>query len=134
MSTQVWEQEFSRIDHNLETWLTDECGVTATPQRLSWARDFIEHQAPVAIQNMARAIITGTSGADYLQRVTGILQKEIPIHLLAGEKSNPGWDVPMLVRDAAASYTIIPTTGHLMMLENPVAFCQAVEKIVTSTE
>ncbi|MCH7885796.1 MAG: alpha/beta hydrolase, partial [Planctomycetes bacterium] len=45
-------------------------------------------------------------------------------------RSAHGWDVPPLVRDAARSYTEIGEAGHLMMMEQPDAYCRAVEACI----
>ncbi len=52
------------------------------------------------------------------------------MHLVAGERSAADWDVPDFVRRAARSYTEQPGAGHLMMLEDPDAFCQIVNEIM----
>jgi lipase len=46
----------------------------------------------------------------------------MPVHLLAGERSRAAWDVPPWALAAARSYTELPGTGHLMMLEEPELF------------
>ena len=52
------------------------------------------------------------------------------MHWVAGERSAADWDVPDFVRRAARSYTVQPGAGHLMMLEDPDAFCQIVNEIM----
>jgi lipase len=42
---------------------------------------------------------------------------QVPVHLVAGARSRPGWDVPDWAVDAAASYTEIPDAGPMVMLE-----------------
>lgn len=41
------------------------------------------------------------------------------VHLVAGERSAGGWDVPDWAKTAAASDTVVPGVGHMMMLEEP---------------
>ncbi len=58
-------------------------------------------------------------------------KNKTPIHLVAGEYSKEGWDVPNNVRKATIQfYTHRPRVGHIMMLENPDEFCEIVKSIV----
>ncbi|QXH43900.1 alpha/beta hydrolase [Pseudomonas xanthosomatis] len=53
-----------------------------------------------------------------------------PVHLLAGEHSRSGWDVPHWAAQQAASVTVLPGVGHLMMLEDPQGFAQALARLL----
>ena len=52
--------------------------------------------------------------------------------LIAGARAAEDWGIPDFVRDAGRSYTEIAHTGHLMMLEEPAAFCRTVDAIIAS--
>ena len=82
---------------------------------------------------MSNAIVEETLTPAYLDLVRRVVDRGVPIHLIAGERSAKEWDVPGFVRAAARSYTKIPATGHVMMLENPDAFCDAVNAILTTS-
>jgi len=64
--------------------------------------------------------------------VRRVVESGMAIHLIAGERSAKAWDAPDFVRAAACSYTEIADAGHLMMLEQPAAFCRVVDSILTS--
>jgi pimeloyl-ACP methyl ester carboxylesterase len=75
---------------------------------------------------MACSVVDITAGPEYLQEVRAILERGTPLHLLAGERSVGDWDVPDFVRRAAATSTVLPRVGHMMMLEDPEALLHAI--------
>jgi pimeloyl-ACP methyl ester carboxylesterase len=81
---------------------------------------------------MAKAIMKETGDPGYLDVGRRVIEREVPIHLIAGARSAEDWGIPDFVRDAARSYTEIAHTGHLMMLEEPAAFCGTVDAILAS--
>ncbi len=110
-------------------WLRG-CGIECTAERTAWAASILEHQPASTVHAMSVALTAETGHDDYLQLVGRVLNRGVPLHLVAGERSAGDWDVPASVRRAAVSYTEIPDAGHLMMLEQPDAFCGIVEGIV----
>ncbi|PTA86908.1 alpha/beta hydrolase, partial [Kosakonia sp. H7A] len=74
---------------------------------------------------MARSVVEVTSRAAYLEQLHGLMH-EMPVHLLAGERTREGWDVPDWAIATAASFVELPDMGHLMMLEDGAAFAAAV--------
>ena len=78
---------------------------------------------------MSSAIVRETASPAYRDCVRRVVERICPVHLVAGEQSAADWDVPDFVRRAARSYTEQPGAGHLMMLEDPDAFCQIVNEI-----
>jgi pimeloyl-ACP methyl ester carboxylesterase len=101
-----------------------------TPWALSVARDLLNHQPASTVRAQARAAVAATSKPDYLERVGAILDKGIPLHLIAGERARKGWSVPDWVVRRAGGMTEIAGTGHLMMLEAPDAFATAIMRNV----
>jgi lipase len=71
---------------------------------------------------MAESVIETTSQPSYLEDVDVVLDSGIPVHLFAGECSRAGWHVPEFVIRRAASMTVQPGVGHMMMLEAPEEF------------
>jgi pimeloyl-ACP methyl ester carboxylesterase len=47
-----------------------------------------------------------------------------------GNFTRNAWDVPEFVLRRAASMTIQPAAGHLMMLEDPAAFLKIISRLV----
>jgi lipase len=54
----------------------------------------------------------------------------MPVHLIAGERSRDGWDVPPWARDQAASFDVVQGVGHLMMLEDGDGFGRLLVRII----
>ena len=79
---------------------------------------------------MSRSLVDETFPPEYDAAVRRVIAQGVELHLIAGEKSAVSWNVPAFVRDAAASYHTIDRAGHLMMLEEPAAFCEAIHHSV----
>ena len=102
-------------------WLV-QAGIRPTPQRVRLAERGLRAQPAMTLLAMSRSVVTVTAQPEYLNRVRVILESGTPFHLVAGENSRAGWDVPEYVLRAAASLTVQPGVGHMMMLEEPEAF------------
>lgn len=101
-------------------WLR-EGGVQPTEEHVRAATEALAYQPSTTIQAMARVVVEYTGKPTY-ERLLKEVFARTPVHLVAGARSRAGWDVPQWALDAAASYTEIPDTGHLVMLESPEAF------------
>jgi len=75
-------------------------------------------------------VIETTSQPAYLEDVNAVLDSGIPMHLFAGERSRGGWHVPESVLRRAASLTVQPGVGHVMMLEAPEEFLGLVARLL----
>ena len=106
-------------------------GVAPTPERLDWIRQILTNQPARTVYSMAQAIMTETRESQYLPIVRRIMERGVPLHLVAGERSAKIWGVPGFVRQKARSYTEIADAGHLMMLEKPEEFCRAIDAVLT---
>lgn len=124
------ESVFARHRADLNGWLAS-VEVPANSWTRTVARSWLDNQPASTIRAQARAVVEATGAPDYLQAVRDLLSSGIPLHLVAGERSQSGWDVADWVRSQAASYTAIAGTGHLMMLEDPEAFGAALTKLLT---
>jgi hypothetical protein len=62
--------------------------------------------------------------------VHAVLDSGIPMHLFAGERSPTGWRMPESVLCRAASMTVQPGVGHIMMLEAPEEFLGLVANLI----
>jgi lipase len=110
-------------------WLT-RAGIESTSERIAIVDRGLHAQPATTVKAMAQSVIETTSRAHYLEIVNTVLESGVPMHLLAGERSRKGWHVPETVLRRAASMTIQPGVGHMMMLEAPDEFLGCVAKLV----
>ncbi|MCZ4279200.1 alpha/beta hydrolase [Kiloniella laminariae] len=108
-----------------DNWLTGS-GVEITDWTSALARAWLDNQPASTIQAEARAVVQATDDPEYLEIIKELMISDLPFGLIAGENSAAGWDVPKWVREMATQDIVIPDTGHLMMLQDPEAFAQAV--------
>jgi len=113
-----------------EGWLKG-IGIVPNPERIALAGNGLNAQPAATIQAMARSVVEVTSESSYLDRVRKILERKIPFHLVAGEHSREGWDVPEFVLQQAASFTVQPGVGHLMMLEDAKGFLNIIQELTS---
>ncbi|MCW3478443.1 alpha/beta hydrolase [Neisseriaceae bacterium JH1-16] len=111
-----------------EAWLA-RAGVEATPASLTEARRWLACQGGATVQAMGRAVVDATGGQEYLATLRRVFERT-PVHLVAGERSRAGWDVPDWALTAAASVTVLSNVGHMMMLEDPDGFGRAVAALL----
>ena len=126
-----WATEYERMQQDVGGWLTC-CGVEPTTRRVEWAGMILAHQPPATVYRMSRALVEETQRPEFLQTVGRVIDRGLPVHLLAGEKSAAAWDVPDFVRRTAASYAEQPAVGHLMMLEDPDTFGRLVDRCLAA--
>jgi hypothetical protein len=74
-------------------------------------------------------VVDVTGRADYLPLIESVF-RSTPIHLVAGERSRSGWDVPDWALASAASMTILPGRGHMMTIEDASEFGTALTRIL----
>jgi pimeloyl-ACP methyl ester carboxylesterase len=128
-----WAAEYGAMEDDPAAWL-ERSSIEASDQRVAWAQDILENQPYTTIQAMARSVIEVTGQPSYLEGVRRVLGTGVPLYLLGGELSAAGWDIPEWVLALACKSLVQPKAGHLMMLEDPAAFCGIVEKIVHGHE
>lgn len=134
-SQTVATQPLSDINTMLEqdragpiTWLLHR-NIEPDTRRIRLALRYLEQQPADTVQAMARAVVECTRDPGYL-RMIGHVLASMPLHLVAGESSRADWHVPAWVCAAARSQTVIPNTGHLMMLEEPIGFGVAIGRLL----
>jgi len=106
-------------------WLAPQ-EIEPTPRAVAWAMEALDAQSARPMRSMARSVVDITARPEYLREVRAILERGTPFHLLAGERSAGGWDVPDFVRGAAATSAVLPGVGHMMMLEDPEGLLNAI--------
>jgi pimeloyl-ACP methyl ester carboxylesterase len=119
------EAEISTFRADVAGWIA-KAGVPPTTWAIETARRWLEHQSASTLRSQARAAVAATGSARFLEAVEYLLDTGVSLHLVAGANSRQAWSVPEWVVARAASYTLIPNTGHLMMLESPERFATAV--------
>ena len=102
-------------------WLSRN-GIEPTAERVATASKGFSAQPASTLQAIARSVVEVTAKPGSLDTVRQILDRGTAIHLVAGERSRKGWDIPGFVAARAASMTVQPAVGHMMMLEDPAGF------------
>ncbi|CRI57871.1 alpha/beta fold hydrolase [Pseudomonas sp. CCOS 191] len=109
-------------------WLA-RSGIMANASCLTLAGQWLAHQPASTLQAMARSVVAVTGVPGYLDGLRRLFATK-PVHLFAGEHSRAGWDVPSWAEEQAASFTVLPRVGHLMMLEDPQGFASAIARLL----
>jgi pimeloyl-ACP methyl ester carboxylesterase len=135
-SGKIAEMEAAEAEALLESyrenpagWLSRN-GIEPSAERVAAATLGLRSQPASTVQAMARSVVETTARTQYLDDVREILDRGTPFHLVAGERSRDGWDVPDFVAARASSMTIQPGVGHMMMLENPAEFFGIIARLV----
>ncbi|PVE23215.1 alpha/beta hydrolase [Microvirga sp. KLBC 81] len=110
-------------------WLA-RSGVPSEPRTLASASLLLSNQPGTTVQRTARSVVEVTGRPEYEAAVKAVAEGPVPFHLLAGERSRTGWDVPPWAIARAASETVLPGTGHLMMMEQPDGFVSTLLRII----
>lgn len=126
MSATDAEAMMTGFQDDLAAWLA-RSGIQADPCHLATAKTLLWNQPASTVQATARSVVEITGKPDYLRTVQAVFAGKIPVHLLAGERSVAGWNVPEWAREQAETKIIIPG-GHLMMFEAQERFVIAVLK------
>lgn len=110
-------------------WLAG-ADVADTPEHSRIATQWLLNQPASTIKAQAAAVVAETAKPDYLKRFDRLVKNNTPIHLMAGEKSMSGWDLPDNIASLSSGVSNIENCGHLMMLEDPKQFAAAVCKAI----
>ncbi len=124
MTPQAADEMLLDIRQDPVGWLAGS-GVAGAEQHAELAMRLLDDQPASTIRAMARSVVEITGRPEYLEQLHGLMH-EVPIHLLAGERTREGWDVPDWAIAMAASFAELPDMGHMMMLEDALAFAAAV--------
>lgn len=128
-SLEEWSDQYRAMRHDVPACAVD-WGIEPSEQRIERLAAILDHQPPETIYAMSKAIIEETGRPTFLDAFRRVVERNVPLHLIAGQRSAEAWDVPDFIRDAARSYIEIAQTGHLMMLEEPDVFCRTVDSIL----
>ncbi|MCK4660764.1 MAG: alpha/beta hydrolase [Phycisphaerae bacterium] len=125
----TWARNYRDMQDDPAGWLR-RCDIEPTPRQIAWARHILANQPASTVYAMSKALLAETLCPGYLDTVRRLLNARLPMHLVAGEKSAADWGVPSFVLEAASCYVKQPGVGHIMMLEDPDAFCNIVAAIM----
>jgi lipase len=104
-------------------------GVEPTPVLLARAVDALRYQSWSTVWASAKGIVETTARPEYDEMLRRVFAHH-PVHLIAGERSVGGWDVPVWARGAAVSSITLPGVGHMMMLEKPREFGRSIAHLL----
>lgn len=121
MTSEEAEAMLEGFKSDVDGWLTRQ-KIQIKPKRQEWVKRMLDAQPARSVQALARAVVEATASPDYLPTMDGVILSGVPVHLIAGERSRAGWGVPDDFARLAASFSIQPKVGHMMMLEEPEAF------------
>jgi pimeloyl-ACP methyl ester carboxylesterase len=124
-----WAAEYGAMEDDPAAWL-ERIGIEAGDERIAAATDILQNQPYTTIRAMAQSVLDVTGAPAYLECVRRVLARGTPLFLLGGELSASGWDIPEWVLALARASLVQPKAGHMMMLEDPGAFCALLQKIV----
>lgn len=128
MSLEEVEAKMAEDRSEPEKWLHG-AGVKPTEATLLAAATSLSFQPASTLQQMAASVVDITGDPAYLAGVKGWVDN-IPLHLIAGERSANEWHIPAWVKEKAASYRVMKNCGHLMMLEDAHQFSSAIISII----
>lgn len=119
------EEIVSGYRNDPDAWMND---AISSPTDLSsrLAKEWLNNQPTSTIKAQAAAVVAATGEKSYLEIVRSVMASQIPVHLIAGAKSASGWDTPDWANQLCTSRINLSDAGHLMMVETPKRFAQAV--------
>lgn len=131
-SSQIAQMSLSEVEAivdgykaNVSGWISG-ANVAPTQWTLDVAQRWLHNQPASTVRAQARAVVAATGRAEYLDMVRRLLDAGPPFHLIGGARSRAGWDVPDWVARKATSNSDVAGTGHLMMLDAPDRFADAI--------
>jgi pimeloyl-ACP methyl ester carboxylesterase len=128
-----WAAEYGAMEDDPAGWL-ERSSIEAVDERIALATAILQNQPYSTVQAMARSVLAVTGAPDYLALVRRVLGRGTPLWLLGGELSSSGWDIPGWVLALARGSLVQHKAGHMMMLEDPAAFCGIVGAILASEQ
>ena len=112
-------------------WLI-RAGVEPTPAHVAIAARWLHQQPSETLQAVGRSVVETTGAPEYQEMLQAVFART-PVHLVAGERSRAGWDVPAWAERQAASFAIVPSSGHMVMLDNPDGFGDLVTRALAGS-
>ncbi|WP_345816927.1 hypothetical protein AAGS40_28590 (plasmid) [Paraburkholderia sp. PREW-6R] len=109
-------------------WISS--SVTApAPQLGPIAARWLAYQPASTLRAMGQSVVTTTGNDEYLTLLEKVFDRH-PVYLLSGERSRGGWNVPDWALEKCAGDHTLANCGHLMMLDDDVAFSAAIKRFL----
>ena len=128
MSEVVARTSITSTLNDPRSWLRD-AGVEPSPENLSRASRALNYQPWQTVWASAKTVVATIGDSRYEEMLRSVFD-EIPVHLVAGQRSASRWHIPNWARDKATSDIVIPGVGHMMMLEEPRRFGAEVARLL----
>ena len=113
---------------DIGNWLTG-ADVEANDWTVDVAKKWLNHQPASTLKAQSQAVLDTTRDPAFLEKVRALLKTDIPVNLIAGERSRGDWCVPDWVVDQSNCNFDISDAGHLMMLNAPEVFGRVVRAV-----
>lgn len=97
-----------------------------TPFASEIARQWLANQTARTIKHQATAVVEATEIDQYLVNMRSLMTSQTPVYLIAGGLSVEGWNTPNWANALCNKRINIPAVGHLMMVESPEKYANAV--------
>lgn len=119
------DQIYADYEADPEAWMAG--AVTdMNPFACELAHQWLANQSARTIKNQATAVIAATKGNEYLADMYALMASQTPVYLIAGALSSEGWDTPHWASKLCNKRINISGVGHLMMVESPRDYADAV--------
>lgn len=113
-SAQLAEKQDDEVENliagyrqNPESWIAG-AGVPITDWVSGLARSWLANQSAATIKAQARAVVQATAAPSYLKTIEELMRSDLPVCLIAGERSADGWDVPVWAIERATQNIKVP--------------------------
>ena len=128
MDNPAVEQTLEDYKADVKEWLVG-ADVEANDWTLNVAGSWLNHQPASTLKAQSQAVLDTTRDPAFLEKVRALLKTDIPVNLIAGERSRSDWCVPDWVVDEASCNFDISDAGHMMMLNAPEVFGRVVRAV-----
>jgi pimeloyl-ACP methyl ester carboxylesterase len=103
--------------------------IAPAPHLSEVAHRWLAHQPASTLRAMGQSVVRTTGDDEYLAVLEEVFDRH-PVYLLSGEHSRKGWNVPDWALEKCAGDHTLANCGHLMMLDDDVAFSAAIKRFL----
>jgi lipase len=106
--------------------------VAPTSNIAETAARWLNYQPASTLRAMGQSVVATTGDPHYLTALREVFDRH-PVYLLSGERSREGWNIPDWALERSVEHQILANTGHLMMVDAPVAFASALKRFLADS-